>query len=41
VVGNPAEFDTAAVSLGPANKIDITIPAAPKGLLPEQPGSAR
>jgi zinc protease len=41
VVGNPAEFDKTAVSLGPANKIDITIPAPPKGLLPEQPGTGQ
>ncbi len=41
VVGNPAEFDNAAASLGPPNKIDITIPAAPKGLLPEQPGAGQ
>ena len=41
VVGNPGEFDKAAVSLGPANKIDVTIPAAPKGLLPEQPGAGQ
>ncbi len=41
VVGNPAEFDKAGASLGPANKIDITIPAAPKGLLPEQPGAGQ
>jgi zinc protease len=41
VVGNPAEFDKAAASLGPATKIDITIPAAPKGLLPEQPGAGQ
>lgn len=38
VVGNPAEFDKAPAALGPANRIDITIPAPTKGLLPEQPG---
>jgi zinc protease len=41
VVGNPTEFDKAAASLGPANKIDVTIPAPPKGLLPEQPGAGQ
>jgi len=41
VVGNPAEFDKASAALGPATKIDITIPAPPKGLLPEQPGSGQ
>jgi len=37
VLGNPAEFDKVLPSLGPAHKIDIAIPAPPKGLLPEQP----
>jgi zinc protease len=39
VLGNPAEFDKPLSSLGAPNKVDITIPAPPKGLLPEQPGS--
>ena len=38
VLGNPAEFDKPLSSLGAPNKVDITIPAPPKGLLPEQPG---
>jgi zinc protease len=41
VVGNPAEFDKAPAALGPAHKIDITIPAPPKGLLPQQPGTGQ
>ena len=36
VVGNVAEFDKPVSTLGPVNKLDITIPAPPKGLLPEQ-----
>jgi len=39
VVGNPAEFDKPLPSLGAVNKIDVTIPAPPKGLLAEQPGA--
>ena len=38
VVGNPAEFDKTFFSLGPANKIDITIPAPPPGMMGEQGG---
>ncbi len=38
VVGNSAEYDKPITSLGPVNKIDITIPAAPPGLLPDQGG---
>lgn len=38
VVGNPTGFDKPLASLGPVNKIDIAIPAPPKGLLAEQPG---
>jgi len=38
VVGNPAEFDKTFSSLGPANKIDITIPAPPPGMMGEQGG---
>ncbi|MGA9528854.1 MAG: pitrilysin family protein [Terriglobales bacterium] len=41
VVGNPAEFDKAPASLGPVHKIDIAIPAPPKGLLPEQSRDAQ
>jgi len=36
VVGNSAEFDKAPASLGAANKLDVTIPAPPPGLMPEQ-----
>jgi zinc protease len=36
VVGHVSEFDKPLASLGSVNKLDITIPAAPKGLLPEQ-----
>ena len=36
VVGNVAEFDKPLSSLGTVNKVDITIPAAPSGLMPEQ-----
>jgi zinc protease len=39
VVGNPAGFDKPLASLGAVHKIDITIPAPPKGLLAEQPGA--
>ncbi|MFZ3265283.1 MAG: pitrilysin family protein [Terriglobales bacterium] len=38
VVGNAAEFDKQPASLGEAHKLDITIPAPPPGLLPEQGG---
>src|SRR6202044_3116647 len=36
VVGTVGEFDKEPSSLGPANKIDITIPPPPPGLVPEQ-----
>ncbi len=36
VVGNPSEFDKPLSSLGPVNKLDITIPPPPPGLMPEQ-----
>ncbi len=36
VVGNVGEFDKPLSSLGAVNKLDIMIPAPPKGLLPEQ-----
>jgi zinc protease len=36
VVGNVGEFDKPLSSLGTVNKLDITIPAAPPGLMPEQ-----
>jgi zinc protease len=36
VVGNVAEFDKPLSSLGTVNKLDITIPAPPPGLMPEQ-----
>jgi zinc protease len=36
VVGNAAEFDKPLSSLGTVNKIDITIPPPPPGLVPEQ-----
>jgi len=36
VVGHVSEFDKPLASLGPVNKVDITIPAPPPGLLPEQ-----
>jgi hypothetical protein len=39
VVGNSAEFDKPPAALGQPNKIDVSIPPPPKGLLPEQPGS--
>ncbi len=38
VVGNAAEFDKQPASLGEVHKLDIVIPAAPPGLLPEQGG---
>jgi zinc protease len=36
VVGNVSEFDKPLSSLGSVNKLDITIPAPPPGLVPEQ-----
>ncbi len=36
VVGNVSEFDKPLSSLGTVNKVDITIPAPPPGLVPEQ-----
>ena len=36
VVGNVSEFDKPLSSLGTVNKLDITIPAPPPGLMPEQ-----
>ena len=36
VVGNVAEFDKPLSSLGAVTKLDITIPAPPPGLMPEQ-----
>jgi zinc protease len=36
VVGNVGEFDKPLSSLGTVNKVDITIPAPPPGLMPEQ-----
>jgi zinc protease len=36
VVGKIADFDKPLSSLGAVNKVDITIPAPPPGLLPEQ-----
>ena len=38
VVGNTAEFDKPISSLGAVNTLDITIPAPPPGLMPEQSG---
>jgi zinc protease len=38
VVGNPGEFDKPPASLGPPNKLDITIPAPPPGVVPQQGG---
>jgi hypothetical protein len=32
VVGNPGEFDKVFSSLGPVNKMDITIPPPPPGI---------
>lgn len=39
VVGNVGEFDKPLSTLGTVTKLDITIPAPPPGLLPEQNGS--
>jgi zinc protease len=36
VVGNPSEFDKAFSTLAPVNKLDITIPAPPPGMMGEQ-----
>jgi zinc protease len=36
VVGNTKEFDKPLSSVGAVTKLDITIPAAPPGLMPEQ-----
>ena len=36
VVGNTSEFDKPLSSVGPVNKIDITIPAAPPGIMGDQ-----
>ena len=36
VVGHTSEFDKPLSSLGPVNKLDITIPPPPPGLVPEQ-----
>ena len=36
VVGNVSEFDKPLSSLGTVTKLDITIPAAPPGVMPEQ-----
>jgi zinc protease len=36
VVGNIGEFDKPLSSLGAVNKLDISIPAPPPGLVPEQ-----
>ena len=36
VVGNASEFDKPLSSLGTVNKVDITIPPPPPGLMPEQ-----
>jgi zinc protease len=36
VVGHVGEFDKPLSSLGTVNKVDIAIPAAPPGLMPEQ-----
>jgi zinc protease len=36
VVGNPSEFDKAFSLLGPVNKLDITIPGPPPGIMGEQ-----
>jgi len=36
VVGNAGEFDKAPASLGAVHKIDISIPAPPAGLVPQQ-----
>jgi hypothetical protein len=36
VVGNAGEFDKPLSSLGTVNKLDITIPAPPPGVMPAQ-----
>ncbi len=36
VVGNTKDFDKPLSSLGSVTKLDITIPAPPPGLMPEQ-----
>ncbi len=36
VVGKVSDFDKPLSSLGPVTKLDITIPASPPGLMPEQ-----
>jgi zinc protease len=36
VVGNVPDFDKPLSSLGPVTKLDISIPSAPPGLIPEQ-----
>ena len=36
VVGNVSEFDKPLSSLGTVNKLDITIPPPPPGLVPDQ-----
>jgi zinc protease len=41
VVGNPSEFDKPPASLGPQNKLDITIPLPPSGIVPEPGGPAQ
>jgi zinc protease len=38
VVGNVSEFDKPLSSLGAVNKLDITIPPPPPGVVPEQEG---
>ena len=38
VVGNPSDFDKEPASMGAAHKLDITIPAPPPGVVPEQGG---
>ena len=38
VVGNVSEFDKPLSSLGAVNKLDITIPAPPPGVVPDQGG---
>ena len=40
IVGNAAEFDKSPASLGDAQKLDVTIPPPPPGVMPEQgPGN--
>ena len=36
VVGNTSEFEKPLSTLGPVNKIDITIPSPPPGLMGDQ-----